>query len=362
MLIDGVEREKDSWESFYETQNPSLYIYTDKKAQQELSGNTVYVYMSFFTSFSVSVSGGCILVENDKEGNVLIEESYFTGITSSTYGIAFRILPRNVVFNKICGNNCETTKTGDSDIFDYIHVYDSFDSLNQVNLSSYASIKAKGDMSESLTRNYGQIIFESTNISFNECKEISALYSYPSYRSGEISSLVSHCSFSNNSAHTTSSLIRFVMQNDDAKNKIEACNIINNKQKTNDKGLISSESELIINDTCILNNDATLIVSVYNSYSMTIMNSYSDHPSYKTGIVAFETWAEDIFINAIVMFNTGKCIASFDSFGSITAKIDSEKKRRTFCYKSAVNYKKCGVSSEVTRMILCIMMIGLLPS
>ena len=347
---------KESWTSFY--RGPSKTIYIDTKTQQNPSGRYIYVAQSFFTSFSVSYTGGCIKVE-DNSIDVLLEESYFTNISSSTWGLAVSFNVRNVVYNKICGVDCKATTPNYSEIFDRAQTPDNIDNMNHANLSSFASIKDLGQSIWILSRRYGQIILESTNVSFNECTRCSALGCYLSYRSGVISSLISFCSFSNNSA-TSYNMILFDSNNQYIKNKIEACNIINNKQKTNDKGLISSESELIINDTCILNNDATLIVSVYNSYSMTIMNSYSDHPSYKTGIVAFETWAEDIFINAIVMFNTGKCIASFDSFGSITAT--EKRKRKSHCYKSACSCEKSGLLNRSTRFILCILMIQMRPS
>ena len=133
-------------------------------------------------------------------------------------------------------------------------------------------------------------------------------------------------------------------------------------QACNERGLISSEGDLTINGTCIINNEAKIIVAVYNGHSMTIMNSYADHPSNITGIVAQRHWLTGAFINEILMLKTGKCIASFDSFGSITAGTDIGRKRKSVCYKSAVICKRVGNSNELTRFILFVLTIQLHPS
>ena len=85
MLIHG--RERESWSSFYSTGSPAETVYVGKTTQQKPEGNYVYVVRSLFTQISATSTGGCIYLYNFAV-DILIEESSFTYLSSTTYAIS----------------------------------------------------------------------------------------------------------------------------------------------------------------------------------------------------------------------------------------------------------------------------------
>ena len=66
-------------------------------------------------------------------------------------------------------------------------------------------------------------------------------------------------------------------------NRIQACNIIKNKQISNNYGIIYSESRLMINISCIVKNDASPLVYAGFSSIAILLNTIIDLPQSTTG-------------------------------------------------------------------------------
>ena len=191
----------------------------------------------------------------------------------------------------------------------------------------------------------------SLNMSSNKCTYYSALYCYSSTKSGEITFLISYSSFVNNTASSSCCCLYFDQSSADRIYKMQSCNVISNKQNINNYGLITSFSTLTINSTCILNNKATLVIAVYNGYQMTLIDTLLDDANAKTGTIVVRDGPFTSFINALVMHETGKCVASFDSFGEFTEAIP--KQRKTICYKSPCHVRRGYVSLNLILVIQC---------
>ena len=135
---------------------------------------------------------------------------------------------------------------------------------------------------------------------------------------------------------------------------MQSCNVISNKQninKPNDNnyGLISSWSPLTINNSCIFNNIATIVIAIYYNYELKLVDTYFDKENAKTGTIVVQNGPNTLFINALIMYETGKCIASFNYY---------EKAK---CYKSPCNLKRGYISFNLILVIQCCL-LGYLPS
>ena len=210
-----------------------------------------------------------------------------------------------------------------------------------MNFSSIACINAPSG-SRGMNHVNGRMIMNSLNMSDNRCAYYSALRCFSSTKSGEITLLISYSSFVNNTATSSYCCLYFHQSSADRSNKMQTCNVISNKQKTNDYGLITSYSAMTINSTCILNNEATLVIAVYYGYQMTLIDTLLDDVNAKTGTIVVRDGPFTSFINALVMHETGKCVASFDSYGELTAA--TPKQRKTICYKSPCHFRRGYVS------------------
>ena len=219
-----------------------------------------------------------------------------------------------------------------------------------MNLSTITCIYAPSGFLNMYHQN-GRMIMNSLNMSNNTCTYYSALCFGSSAKTGEISALASYSSFVNNTASSSDCCLKFDRNSADCNHKMQPCNVISNKQSTNNYGLISSNSALTISNTCILNNEATLVIAVYNNYQMTLINTLLDDVNAKTGTFVIRDGPVTSFVNALVMYETKKCIVSFDSFEILTAAIS--KQRKTFCYKSPCHVRRGYVSLKIILVIQC---------
>ena len=355
-IIKKMEKRRKDWDSFYTDGNPQGIVYSNVQNQQRPTGNDIFVVNSFFNLFSVSAYGGCIRIDNSAS-DALIEETSFTQLSSSNYAVALYLYTVNIVYNKICGYDIKTS-VSNSELFDQVYVTDSFDNKDRINLSSIAYINAPSGY-YSLSHGNGQIIMNSLNISNNKCTQRSAINCGSSKKSGEVTALFSYSTFVNNSATSGYSCLYFYRGSSDYNYKMQSCNVISNKQTSNSYGLISSYSPITINNTCILNNEATLVIAVYNNFRMTLIDTFFDKENAKIGTIVVENGPATSFINALVMHETGKCIASFDSFGKLTAALS--KQRKSICYKSPCHIRRGYISVNLILVIQCCI-LGFLSS
>lgn len=299
-----------AWEDFYNEGSPTIETYINKTGQQNPSGDSVFVTKSLFEKIDSDPSGGCIKISNDK-CSFLVEESSFIEITNSQSSAALFIVVKNTIYNRICGFKCKTT-ADNGDVFDRAYSAQSFDTKNQILSSSIAYTVNTASACNLLSHKYGQIITKETNFSNNECKRISAIACFPSCLQGKVSCLFSFSSFSCNNANNDYGCIYFDNSNDDILNQIHACNIIKNKQKGNNLGLIFSCSRLVIDISCIANNEASTLISLGSDYTATILSTFIDVPQSMSGSIATLNAPSKSFINFIKMLQTRECVAIFE--------------------------------------------------
>ena len=321
-----------SWEDFYGTGNPTEIVYIEKNSPQTLTENSIFVTNSLFNAFSSSTQGRCISVTNSN-CDFLIEETSFIEITSSQNAIALYLSIKNAIYNKICGFGCKTTACSFG-IFDYVNLNDSIENKNQI-LSSTIAYTTSACAYYIVYHRYGQIIAKETNFSHNECYHISAIICYPSYSQGRVSCLLSFSSFSNNIATKDYGCIYFGTTNSFIDNQIQACNIIKNKQ-VNYLGLIYSGSRLIINYSCIVNNEASPLISLRSDSASVFLNTFIDVQQLAATIITVNAQSKT-FVNILKMFETRECAALFEP---IEGAIAVDLMKKSVCYNTKGNCKE----------------------
>ena len=271
---------RKTWDMFYKSETPDEIQSIENTKQQTPDQNSIFIARSYFTGKITSQQFGFVYV-NNSNADVLVETSSFIEITSSNWAVALYFKVKNAVYYKICGFDAKTTSTG-TEIFDHTEVGDNINNKNIVLLSSFGYIKSPSG-SKATSHHYGQELVKYANTSHNECAGCSAIQSVASKENKRISALFSYSSFVNNSATSNDYCIYIRPSYEESKYLIQSCNIISNKQNTNTYGLVSSSCELTIDNSCIMNNNATLVVAVYNNYKMTLINTFIDEDSSVSG-------------------------------------------------------------------------------
>jgi hypothetical protein len=118
-----------------------------------------------------------------------------------------------------------------------------------------------------------------------------------------------------------------------AKNEIKSCNIIRNTQVTlSSGGTIYSNGNLMIEDSCILKNQANYILYA-NSITITLSKCTVDSTS-KYGSVVTQNTVTKSFILALNHMSTQNCHSEYDSDGILTPIIQtpSSSNKQKHCY------------------------------
>ena len=111
------------------------------------------------------------------------------------------------------------------------------------------------------------------------------------------------------------------LSNEGANYEIKSCNILRNTQGTlGSEGTICINGNLMINDSCNLENKATNIFYQYYSYTITILNCTVDSTSFY-GNFDIQNTVTKSFILALKHMSTQYCHAEYDSVGSLTPNL-----------------------------------------
>ena len=142
---------------------------------------------------------------------------------------------------------------------------------------------------------------------------------------------MSHSSFTDN---ITNQYICIRLWTTGAKSEIKCCNILRNTQGSSSYGIIRTVQNLMIKDSCILENKATYIFYHENSnYMITLSNCTVDSTSNYGNLVTQNTVTKS-FILALNHMSAVLCHAEYDSVGTLTPIIQtpsSSKKQRVYC-------------------------------
>jgi hypothetical protein len=325
---------RTAWNDYFPGTNPTTYATHEYKTRQSISNAYVYVLHCLFNNFTSSSSGGA-LYSGSSTAKWLVESStFFSCKTSSGSGgaIYFEIKSSGgeSVLNKVCGNDCCTSSSDEQ--FAYIRVYDTISSKNYANYSSITRCVSENSGSTRVLRHsYGKICCSSINLSMNKCGYQSALYCYPFCDSNSITCSLSYSSFADNYAYVRTCIL---FNTGGAKYEIKCCNIIRNTQvNLNSEGTICTCGNLMINDSCILENKANYIIYA-SSYTITLSNCTMDKTTI-TGNLVIRNTVTKSFILALDHISTERCSTEYDSVGTLTPIIQlPSSSKKKICYYS----------------------------
>jgi hypothetical protein len=303
-----------AWKDYF-AGSPQTTLYRQKfTSQQAPSVSSVYVSDCLFIGFKSNTRGGALRCESMMY--LLVESSsFFSCNTSAQIGgtIFFETFDNGeCVLHKVCGYNCCTTRVGTNSWGQFVYVVGgkSASSKNYLNYSSISRCVNENSMSYAPLRlDNGKICFPSVNVSNNKCSYYSVIYSFPVQDSNSVTCSFTYSSFVDNNA-TEYICLYFLTGN--AKYEIKYCNILRNTQVSNTRGIIYTNGNLTIEDSCILENKANYIFYASSPYIITLSNCTVDSLSNSNGLM-IQSIITKSFIHALNHMSTQNCHAEYDS-------------------------------------------------
>jgi hypothetical protein len=308
---------KFSWNDYFTatpvtTLGPGSY-----NSRQTPSASNVYVLNCLFNAITSGSSGGAIYCASNY---LLVESSsFFTCKTTSGFGGAIRFENSNngeCVLHGVCCFDCITTGGSDGQCV-WITVRNTASSKNYVNYSSIS--RCGNDISnvyKTLRHDCGRICYQSTNVSMSNCGYRSGMHGNPYSDSSSVTCSLLYSTFADNNAKRYT-CIKF--SNGAAKYEIKCCNIIRNTQGSlSTEGTIYLSGNLMIKDSCILENTADYIFySTSSSCTYTLSNCTVDKTTCNQNLVTQNTITKS-FILALNHMSTRNCHSEYDSAGTLT--------------------------------------------
>ena len=318
--------------------SPSNYRIGER--QENLGNGDIYVFKCQFIECKATGSsdGGAIFVSSSESTKMLLESSNFIRCrTERNAGAIYFAEDGSCVFSKVCGFGCYTTGTEDCYMFDYICCSKDLSYKNQINDTTVTHSINENSMG-SMEHDNGIALFKSLNSSLNKCNHDPGMYCN-FYKS----MLISFCSLDNNTASTSS--IVLVICHNTKKCEMKFSNIVKNNhvQDSTEEGIILAEGDLVIKDSCIIENEATYtFYERLKSCSITVDNCTLDEDiESKTGnYVMITNISSSSFINALVHLTTGNCVIT--------------KKRRNFC-QTRKEFWKMRRTVDITQIMALIL-------
>ena len=292
-----------------------------------------------FHDCSSSSNGGAVSCSSSIE-RIFIEETTFTTCRTTNYyggGIYFNNTNNGecVIFHT-CALNCSSTCSGrdySRGQYAFIRAKNTATSKNEVNETTIAGIKSKETSHHALELSYSNIICSSVNITNNECYCRPALSCCPTYLRAICTCCIIYTSIVNNSASSHGCML---FENSGSTQMIYTSNIINNKEVGVGEGTIYSTTNLFINESCIIGNmegeGKRVFYECGGSCQIMITNCTLDsdiitQSTRYSGTFKIISTKESSFINALSHIVTGKCMSSFDTYGTLTAASKGSSKR-----------------------------------
>jgi hypothetical protein len=322
---------RTAWNDFFPGAYTNTYNSKTYTSVQTLSGTGAYVSNCLFISITSTSNGGALL--GNSVTYLLVESSSFFSCKTSSYAgaICFSNNGGQCVLHKVCGYGCCTTSYNNVQ-FAYILVNNAASSKNCVNYSSIARcVNEISGSWYSLEQHYGKVCCPSVNSSMNKCYGRAGIYCCPISDSNSFTCSLTYCSFVDNTA-TEYTCIHIGTSG--AKYEIKSCNILRNTQGTLDsEGTIYTRGNLMIDDSCILQNIATYIFRQGSSSTITLSNCTVDSTS-NNGYMTTKNTVTKNFILALNHMSTRNCHSEYDSAGTLIPIIHSpsSSKRQIVCY------------------------------
>jgi hypothetical protein len=331
---------KTAWNDYF-TATSITHLNSQTYASRQIpSGSNVYVSNCLFNSFTSTSNGGalyctsatCFLVESS---------SFFSCKTSSGSGgaIYFSNSGAQSVLYEVCCNDCRAASGSDYQ-FAFVLVNNAASSMNYFNYSSITRCVNENSAADfTLGLGNGKICCPSVNSSMNKLACVSGIYCYPLSDSNSVTCLLSHSTFADNIDTTW---VCIYLWTGGAKFEIQSCNILRNTQVNfGSCGIIYTCGNVMVENSCILENNAPYIFYQASSYTFTVSNCTLDkttfYGSYKTMNVVAKS-----FILALNHMSTRNCHAVYDNIGALTpiTPLSSSNKQK-LCYTYQGLFYQC---------------------
>jgi predicted outer membrane repeat protein len=317
-----------AWNDYFPGTNPTNLPSQTYTLRQTPSNTYLYVLDCLFNSITSTGSGGALYCTST---SLLVEStSFFTCKTSGGNGGAIFFQNTNsgqCVLHEVCGFDCCKLDTITCQ-FDCVYVKNDISSKNYINYSSISRC-VNANSGHTLYHYNGNICFQSVNKSNNKCRG-NSVFCYPFVDYNSVTCSFSYSSFADNVA---TEIAWFLLWRSGAKYEIKSCNILRISQ-ANSYGIISTYGNTMIEDSCILENKATLtFYQESSSYRITLSNCTVDSTSNNGYLITKNTVTKS-FIHALNHMSTQNCHSEYDSAGTLTPitppSLSSNKQK--YCY------------------------------
>jgi hypothetical protein len=253
---------KTAFDDFYGPGNTNIKEYTGTKYTGQIAptDQNVYVHDCFFQSCSSSSHGGAISCGSSLYKLLVEQTSFISFKTSSNHGGGIYFKSQTYgecILCRICGFNCSSTNSGSSEgQFAYTYTKNDVTFKNHLNDSSIThSLNGYTNSLSAISLWHGSILCPSFNSTNNVCYYYTALRTVPTAGTGSPTSETCCISYSSIVNNTANGNICIMIDRTSTSQRIDTCNIINNKQITSSLGIIYSNGNLLIKDSCIIGND-----------------------------------------------------------------------------------------------------------
>jgi hypothetical protein len=318
---------RTAWDDYFPETSKNILNSQTYTSRQTPSGTGVYVSNCLFNSIASTSDHGGALYCYDSATYFLVESSsFFSCKTSGGHGGAIYFINRNngqCVLDGVCCYDCCSTYTN---VPHFQCVYTSVKSaaLNK-NYANYTSIsRCVNQNSNSLYTfdfDWGRICFSSFNLSLNKCSG-KTIYCHPVSDSSSVTCSFSYSTFADNIVTDCTCIMLWAPG---AKHEIKSCNILRNTQGSLDsEGTIYTRGNVMIEDSCILENEATNVFCQESSYTITLSNCTVDSTS-NNGYLTTQNTITKSFIYALNHMSTQNCHSEYDTAAILQPPSPSKK-------------------------------------
>jgi hypothetical protein len=334
---------RTAWNDYFTVSNPNLVSSQTYTSRQTPSYTSLYVSNCLFRSITSTDHGGALSCTSVTY--LLVESTaFFTCTTSTQYGGAIYFSNTNngqCALNEVCSYECYSTYSSNPHgQFARMVVKNDISSKNYANYSSITRCLYQAPNSHgSLSLYNGKILCPSVNISMNTCNHGSAIYHFPCCDSNSVTCSLTYSTFADNVANNA---IRIYIWTNGANSEFKYCNIIRNTQNSlSGWGTFYSNGNIVIEDSCILENNANTMFRQSSSYTFTISNCTIDSTT-NNGYLTIRNTVTKSFIFALNHMSTQNCHSGYDSFGYLTPKTPHQiptKTQKPYCTHGNSHYQ-----------------------
>jgi hypothetical protein len=309
-------KERSAWNDYFSgTSQPQ--VINQQITRQTPSNESVHILNCLFQSITATSNGGAVYCSTSVIYLLVESSSFFSCKTSAYYGGAICFLNMNngqSVLHTVCGNDCNSGTAHGQHIG--IFVGNTALIKNYVNYSSFSRCLNE-QRTEALAIYFGKVCCPSLNVSMNRCNTYSAIYYRNYIDSSSVTCSLSYSSIVNNSAASYNCIY---FSDSGVKSEIKSCNILRNTQvNLGSGGTIQASGNLMIQDSCILDNKATnIFYTSSSSYTITLSNCTVDSTS-NNGFLTTRNTVTKSFILGLNHMSTRNCHSEYDSAGTLTA-------------------------------------------